>query len=117
MDDFKKSKEQLIRELSDLRLENSSLKYQIGEIERSAAVIDDLRKVEEALRDSEERYRLITSLTTDYIFRLKVGDDGSVKVDMITDNFLAIDNRRLEDISTPDLWSKIIHPDDLGKFR
>ena len=116
MDDKKKNREQLIKELKELRLENTSLGLKATEAERTASVIKDLKKTEEALRDSEERYRIISSLTTDYIFRLKVGEDGSIKIDMISDNFLTTTKRTIEDIRTPDLWAKIIHADDLGKL-
>ncbi len=116
MKDHIKSNEQLIKELAELHMENNSLKLQVAEAQKAASVTDDLRKAEKALRESEERYRIISSLTTDYIFRLKVAEDGGIKTDMISENFFTKTNRTIDDISTPDLWSKIIHPDDLEKL-
>jgi len=116
MNDYKKSKEQLIRELSELRQENNDLKSQVAKDNMRSDAVKDLKEAEEALRESEERYRTISSLTTDYIFRLKVDEAGSIKTDMITDNFFTTTERSVEDIMTPDRWAKIIHPDDLGKL-
>lgn len=116
MNDYKKSKEQLIRELSELRQENIDIKSQVAKDNMRTDAVKGLREAEEALRESEERYRTITSLTTDYIFRLKIEEDGSIKTDMITDNFFATTKRSIEDIITPDRWAKIIHPDDIGKL-
>ena len=116
MNDHKKSKEQLITELSELRQENNNLKSQVARDSVRSDALRDLKEAEEALRESEERYRTISSLTTDYIFRLKVDEDGSIKTDMITDNFFTTTKRSVEDIITPDHWAKIIHPDDLGKL-
>ena len=116
MNDYKKSKEQLIKELSELRQENNDLKSQLDNDNLRSDAVKDLKEAEKTLRESEEWYRTITSLTTDYIFRLKVNEDGSIKTDMITDNFFTTTRRSIEDIMTPDLWTKIIHPDDIGKL-
>jgi PAS domain-containing protein len=78
MIDYRKSKEQLIKELSELRQENNDLKSQIARDNVRSDVVKDLMEAEKALRESEERYRTITSLTTDYIFRLKVGERQDV---------------------------------------
>jgi PAS domain S-box-containing protein len=116
MNDYKKSKEQLIRELSELRRENNDLKSQVAKDDVRSDALKDLKEAENALRESEERHRTISSLTTDYIFRLKVDEAGSIKTDMITDNFFIATRRSVEDIITPDRWAKIIHPDDIGKL-
>ena len=78
--------------------------------------VTERKRTEEILRESEEKYRLISSLTSDYIFRLIVEEDGKVRMDMISDNFPGLTGRRPEEIVTPELWAKIIHPDDLGKL-
>jgi PAS domain S-box-containing protein len=74
------------------------------------------KAMETALRESEERHRIITSLTMDYVFRLKVGADGRVTMDMITENYKAMTGREMNDVVTPDLWPKIIHPNDIGRL-
>ena len=63
------TKEQLIKELAEARL-------QITELEKSTF---DSRQMEEALKESEERYRRITSAITDYIFTVHVEDGIAVR--------------------------------------
>jgi PAS domain S-box-containing protein len=91
----------------------------INEKQYCLTVVQDIsnqKLIEDKIRSSEEKYRLISSLTSDYIFRLIVQENGKVRMDMVSDNFPALTGRRPEDINTPELWAKIIHPDDLGKL-
>jgi len=62
------TKEQLIKELAETRLK-------ITELEKSTF---DSKQMEEALKESEERYRRITSAITDYIFTVHVEDGIAV---------------------------------------
>src|SRR5512133_2403007 len=116
MEDYNKSKEQLVKELSELRQENKSLKLLVQKTDKLESVITELKSAEKSLRDSEERYRIVSSLTTDYIFHLIVGEDDRIRIDMLSDNFPAATNRTIQDVVTPDLWADFIHPDDLGKL-
>jgi len=75
------------------------------------------KKAVEALRESEERHRLISSLTTDYFFRLSVGEDGRVVLDQISSNFPEITGRAIGDAATPELWKAFIHPDDIDRIN
>ncbi|MGD0821643.1 MAG: PAS domain S-box protein [Desulfomonilia bacterium] len=69
MNDDEITKDQLIKELAEARL-------QITELEKSTF---DSRQMEEALKESEERYRRITSAITDYIFTVHVEDGIAVR--------------------------------------
>ena len=68
MNDDEITKEQLIKELAETRLK-------ITELEKSTF---DSKQMEEALKESEERYRRITSAITDYIFTVHVEDGIAV---------------------------------------
>jgi PAS domain S-box-containing protein len=85
----------------------------------AATVADEAeqRRVVEALRESEERHRLISSLTTDYFFRLSVGEDGRVVLDQISSNFPEFTGRTIGDAATPELWKTFIHPDDIDQLN
>ncbi|MGO9147881.1 MAG: PAS domain S-box protein [Desulfomonilia bacterium] len=69
MNDDEITKEQLITDLAKARL-------QITELEKSTF---DSKQMEEALKESEERYRRITSAITDYIFTVHVEDGIAVR--------------------------------------
>ena len=69
MNDDEITKEQLIKELAETRLK-------ITELEKSTF---DSKQMEEALKESEERYRRITSAITDYIFTVHVEDGIAVR--------------------------------------
>lgn len=69
-------------------------------------------KAEEALRESEYRHKIITELTSDYVFVLDVDEHGSVRMEFITENYPAITGRSADEVRTPDSWDSILHPDD-----
>jgi PAS domain S-box-containing protein len=75
--------------------------------------VTEAKRMEKALRESEEKYRLASSLMTDYYFRVTLGDDGRAVVDVISNNFHAVTGRTIDDVKFPDLWHNFIHPDDL----
>lgn len=83
------------------------------------AVLTDITNYHEvvtALKESEERYRLVSTLIYDYIFKLEVRDDGNVVMDLLTDGFHRDTGLSFDDVKTPDLWENIIHPDDYVSF-
>ena len=77
--------------------------------------ITERKRMEEALQESEQHYRMVSELATDYVYKLGIAADGQVTMDFVSDNFYSLTGRTKEDAKTVDLWSKIIHPDDLGK--
>ena len=77
--------------------------------------ITERKRIEEALHESEQHYKIISELTTDYIFKLGVNADGKVIIDFVSDNFYSLTGRTKDDALTIDSWSNIVHPDDLPK--
>lgn len=74
------------------------------------------RKIaEEALKESESRYKMYSSLTTDYLCRLEVGPDGRISLDYVSDNFFEITGRSVEEAADLESWTAIFHPNDLEK--
>jgi len=77
--------------------------------------ITERKQMEQALQESEQHYRMVSELATDYVFKLGVAADGAVTMDFVSDNFYALTGRTKDDAKTVNLWGSIIHPEDLGK--
>jgi PAS domain S-box-containing protein len=67
---------------------------------------------ERTLRQSEMHYRIVSELTTTFVFDLLVARDGTVSLDFVSDNFYAFAGRTREDVRTFDNLLGHIHPDD-----
>jgi PAS domain S-box-containing protein len=79
--------------------------------------ITDVKRTEEALRESEMRYRIISESISNYAYALRVNPEGGTYLDWVTDAFEDItghDPALLGEVTT---WSKYIHPDDLPRVR
>jgi two-component system cell cycle sensor histidine kinase/response regulator CckA len=81
----------------------------------SIGVVTDItarRRAEEALRESEERYRVISELVSDYAFAYRVEPDGTVTFEWVTDAVIRITGYEAGE-GAFDLWQSMTHPDDL----
>ena len=71
-----------------------------------------------ALRDitkqriAEERYRLVSTMSADYMFAAKVGEDGVPKMDWVAGALEEITGRGEEYFRAGGTWRDILHPDD-----
>jgi PAS domain S-box-containing protein len=77
------------------------------------ALAAELRRREEALRQSEERYRAISELTSDFAYAVRVEEDGSLVCEWITDAFKRITGMTSQDVMDRGGWQSLLHPDDL----
>lgn len=75
--------------------------------------IAERKQVEEALAKSEERYRMISELTSDFTYVASVTPDGQWFVEWVTEAFFRITGYTLADIEGPKGWICMIDPDDL----
>jgi two-component system sensor kinase FixL len=111
---------ELKRVEAELRQIQTELELRVAE--RTAALADanrqltseiaERRRAEAALRVSQERYRLISELTSDFAYALKLTMDGVWQIEWCSDAFT-----RLTDGVTPQLdrdgsWRGLMHPDD-----
>lgn len=75
------------------------------------------RKIsQEAIRDSEERYRAISSLTSDFAYSLRVSTGRELSIEWIVGAYNRITGFTPEEIAARGGWLGIVHPDDRGKF-
>jgi two-component system, cell cycle sensor histidine kinase and response regulator CckA len=64
-----------------------------------------------ALRKSEERYRLVSETSSDYVYSLEVRPDGTLVCEWITDRFQRITGFDAAEINRIG-WLNLYHPDD-----
>ena len=73
--------------------------------------ITERKREEEALQQSENRYRMVAELASDFIFKIAV-EDGKMKTVLMTQEFHSIAGYALDDLKTTEMWTEVVHPDD-----
>ncbi len=74
-------------------------------------------ETEQALRESEERNKLITSMTTDYVFKLRITEKKGYDLEYLSENFESITGLKRLDVFSTEGRQKIFHPDDFPKVQ
>jgi two-component system, cell cycle sensor histidine kinase and response regulator CckA len=67
----------------------------------------------QGLRASEQRYRAISELTSDYAYVLRLAMDGTIVGEWVSERFMYITGYTLEALEGRGGWSSLIHPEDL----
>lgn len=75
--------------------------------------ITDRKRAEKVLQESEERYRMVSELTSDYAYKDRVEEDGSIIPEWFTESFTRITGYTLEETSAPEFWLQLVHPEDI----
>ena len=78
--------------------------------------ITERKRAEEALRRSEERYRYISSVTTDLLYSCGRHEEQPFVVDWITGSVEPIFGCTADDILARRCWRCFVHPEDLPVF-
>lgn len=74
--------------------------------------IQEERNVREALRQSEEKYRLISTVTSDYMFSTQINSDGSLSHNWVAGAFENITEFPFDEYVSKGGWRAFLHPDD-----
>ncbi len=72
-------------------------------------------KIQEELNKSEERYRLISEVSSDYVFSTMVLSDGSLELNWVSGAFENITGFTFEEYKAKGGWRAFVHSDDLAK--
>jgi len=77
--------------------------------------ITESKRAEDSLRASEERFRLISSLSADYLFSTKIIEGGNAELNWVMGAFEKITGYTLEEYKAIGGWRAVLHPDDREK--
>ncbi|WP_448519552.1 GAF domain-containing sensor histidine kinase [Rhodoflexus sp.] len=72
-------------------------------------------KAREDIKRSEERYRLLTELVSDYVYEARIADDR-IYIEWVSDNVERILSYSVEELAVPGTWDKILYPEDTNKL-
>jgi len=75
--------------------------------------ITEQKQVEAALRKSEERYKLISELTSDYTYVFHVISEDDWQVEWVSGAFEKITGYTITEMNGLEAWAKLCHPDDV----
>jgi PAS domain S-box-containing protein len=81
-------------------------------LERARQELAERKQAEAALRASEERYRQISELVSDYAFAYRMLADGTAMLEWVTDAMTRITGFTLAEMPTSEAWDRVTHPDD-----
>ena len=72
------------------------------------------KQAEESLKESEERYRAVSEITSDFAYAYEVTEEGDLKFQWVTDAIFEITGYTQNEISgLKDRWNSLVHPKDL----
>lgn len=78
----------------------------------TAQDITGYKQAEITLHTSAARYQVVTELTSDYVFAMRVAEYGQLELEWVTDTFTEVTGYTVAEIQQQTAWFAIVHPDD-----
>ena len=76
--------------------------------------ITERKQIEQELKRSEERYQLISELTSDYSYAYRVQPDGELILEWVTGALQRLTGFTSEEIPSRGGWESLIYPEDMS---
>jgi len=92
-----------------------AVKDERGHVKYYDGIIDDIterKRAKEALQESEERYRTVARLSSDFAYSCVYSGDDGYEVDWITDAFFTLTGYSKAELHEQRSWLFVSHPDD-----
>jgi PAS domain-containing protein len=71
-------------------------------------------RVDNALKKSEERYRIVSELTTDFAYAFRMENEDTLSLEWVTEALYRITGFTWDELRLRGGWHSIVHPDDVG---
>ncbi|HBE53986.1 MAG TPA: hypothetical protein DDW76_35855, partial [Cyanobacteria bacterium UBA11369] len=78
--------------------------------------VTERKRAENQLAKSEERYRVVSELTSDFAYAARIDINGKWLTDWMTGAYSRISGYSWEEIQARGGWESLIHPDDMAIF-
>jgi diguanylate cyclase (GGDEF)-like protein/PAS domain S-box-containing protein len=91
--------------------------YELHDLRTSIEMAFYKHATDRKLRESEERYRLISELMSDFAYSQRINPDGTVTPEWTTDAFNKIVGYTIQDVLAFGSFDPIVHPDDVNLFH
>jgi PAS domain S-box-containing protein len=78
--------------------------------------ITEHKEFEDALQESEARYRSTSELTSDYIYSVTIDTTGDIELDWATEAFSPLTGYSPAELAARGGWPAIVHPDDRENY-
>lgn len=79
--------------------------------------ITELKRIEQALRESEARYRAISDLISDFAYSLRIETDETIILEWATDALSRTTGFSLETLQSRGGWDSMVHPEDVRMVK
>jgi len=78
--------------------------------------ISERKRMERSLRESEERYRLFSTLTSDYLYSCSRSGNDPYHIQWMAGAIESITGYTPEEITAKGCWLQIVYPDDVARI-